>query len=445
MAASPSTSSSSPSTSDSTPSSVYDVTEEKSNGTRLARLLIDVGTHVLRKILHSIHPPNTLENVLKKNRGRLQKKVRFDDQRENLFPPSGDPPDSATFDLTLLHLLIREICYLPAPLTGWHKMPAEDDESLEANVTRIKCFRNELWHSVSTGVPNDVFDDKWKKISAALEAIEIHVYRKKIQGLKNDSIDHRTRRKVEDQVEQWRKQQEEAEPISEPCSYLPDKIPDERMFGRSQEVQQVKEYVQNETFSVVVITGGPGFGKTTVVKALAHELAKPENRKTVLFCSLLSKKLFNEVATEMIHSCGKIYTQLPENPGQWLKDWSKRVQTQVTFVLDNADGVLESEDRNSFLSTLGAIRKLSKQKVTFVITSRKTLQDPDLQSRVVRLDQLSTEEAKKILVSRVDDRDIRNKLSKTERIVELWRFALSGHFFQTTPKRSSLNTLKKNP
>ena len=298
-------------------------------------------------------------------------------------------------------------------------MPAEDDESLEANVTRIKCFRNELCHSVSTGVPNDVFDDKWKKISAALEAIEIHVYRKKIQGLKNDSIDHRTRRKVEDQVEQWRKQQEEAEPISEPCSYLPDKIPDERMFGRSQEVQQVKEYVQNETFSVVVITGGPGFGKTTVVKALAHELAKPENRKTVLFCSLLSKKLFNEVATEMIHSCGKIYTQLPENPGQWLKDWSKRVQTQVTFVLDNADGVLESEDRNSFLSTLGAIRKLSKQKVTFVITSRKTLQDPDLQSRVVRLDPLSTEEAKKILVSRVDDRDIRNKLSKTERIVEL--------------------------
>ena len=423
MAASSSSSSSSAPPCVSIGSSVYAVLDEKTNGTRLARLLIDVGTHVLRKFLHSIYPPETLENVLKKNRVRLQilktKKVIFDHQWENLFPPLGDPPDSSTFDITLLQLLIREVCYLPAPLTGWHKMPAEDDESLAANITRIKCFRNELCHSVSTGIPTSEFEDKWNKISMALEAIEIHVYREKIQGLKNDSIDYRTRQDVENQVEQWRKQQEEAEPISEPCSYLPDKIPDERMFGRSQEVQQVKEYAQTGTVSVVVITGGPGFGKTTVAKAVAHELAKPENRQTVLFCSLLSKKTFNEVATEMIHSCGKIYTQLPENAEQWLKDWSKQVQTEVTFVLDNADGVLESEDRNSFLSTLSAIRKLSKQKVTFVITSRKTLQDPDLQSRVVRLDPLSTEEAKKILVSRVDDRDIRNKLSKTERIVEL--------------------------
>ena len=423
MAASSSSSSSSASPCVSIGSSVYAVSDEKTNGTRLARLLIDVGTHVLRKFLHSIYPPETLENVLKKNRVRLQilktKKVIFGHQWEKLFPPSGDPPDSSTFDITLLHLLIREVCYLPAPLTGWHKMPAEGEESLEANITRIKCFRNELCHSVSTGIPNSEFEDKWNKISTALEAIEIHVYREKIQGLKNDSIDHRTRQEVEIQVEQWRKQQEEAEPISEPRSYLPDKIPDERMFGRSQEVQQVKEYVQTGTVSVVVITGGPGFGKTTVAKAVAHELVKPENKQTVLFCSLLSKKTFNEVATEMIHSCGKISTQLPENPDQWLKDWSKQVQTQVTFVLDNADGVLESKDRNSFLSTLRAIRKLSKQKATFVVTSRKTLQDPDLPSKAVRLDPLSPEEAKKILLSRVNDEEIRKKLSKTEKIVEL--------------------------
>ena len=107
-----------------TGSTVYDASEEKTNGTRLARLLIDVGTHVLRKFLHSIYPPETLENVLKKNRARLQEKVRFDDQWENLFPPSGDPPDSTKFDITLLHLLIREVCYLPVPLNGWHKMPA---------------------------------------------------------------------------------------------------------------------------------------------------------------------------------------------------------------------------------------------------------------------------------------------------------------------------------
>ena len=363
--------------------------------------------------------------MLKKNRAKFQylksKRVIFDDQWQKLFPSSGDPPDSKTFDITLLHLLIREVCYLPVPLTGWHKMPAEDDESLEANVTRIKCFTNELCDSVSTGISNYEFEDKWNKIASSLEAIKISVYRQKIQGLKNDHIDDGTRQLVEDQVEQWQKlqQKDEFEPISQLGSYVPDMLPQERMFGRSQELQQVREHVESGTFSVVLITGGPGFGKTTLAKEVARDLAKPENGKTVLFCRLLSKKTFNAVATEMIHSCGKIYTQLPKRPDQWLKDWSKHIQKPVTFVLDNADGVLESEEKTPFLRILSEMRKLSQKKVTFVITSRKQFKDADLPSKDVRLSPLSSEQAQKVLVSRVNVEEIRKKLSKTKAIVEL--------------------------
>ena len=373
----------------STSSSVYDTSEEKTNGTRLARLLIDGGTHVLKKFLDSVYPPPALDIVLKNNNARFKylksKHLIFDNQWEKLFPSSGDPPDSKTFDITLLHLLIREVCKIPAPLTGWHKMPAEDDESLEANITRIKCFRNELCHSVSTGIATDEFEDKWNKIASSLEAIEIRAFQKKIEGLKDDPIDHGTRQSVEDQVEKWRKfqEQEELEPISQLGSYLPDMLPQKLMFGRSRELQQVREYVENGTASVVLITGGPGFGKTTVAKAVAHDLAKRDDGKTVLFCRLLSKKTFNEVATEMIHSCSKIHTQLPENPTQWLNDWSKQIQKPVTFVLDNADSVLETaEDQDSFLSILSTMRELSKQKVTFVITSRKTFKHSDPQRKL---------------------------------------------------------------
>ena len=119
-------------------SSLYDVSVEKTNGTRLVRLLVDGGTHVLREVLHSVHRPATLQHVLNNNfrilHGLRSRRVISDDQWENLFPPSGDPPDSKTFDITLLHLLLREICCLTVPPAGWHKMPTDTDISLEANI-----------------------------------------------------------------------------------------------------------------------------------------------------------------------------------------------------------------------------------------------------------------------------------------------------------------------
>ena len=405
-------------------SSAYAVSEDKTNGTRLARLLVDVGTHVLRKVLHSVHPPATLQHVLNNNLHKLQslksKRVIFHDQWETIFPPSGDPPDSKTFDITLLHLLLREICHLTAPPTGWHKMPVDGDVSLEANIVRIKCFRNELCHSVSTGIPNGEFEDKWNKISSTLKELQASIYENKIQVLKNDPIDHDLTKRVEEQIEQWKREhQDVGEVMSQLRSCLPDKMPEYCMFGRAQEIKQVKDFVLSGTVAVVLITGGPGFGKTTVAKKVAQELTQPDNERTVLFCSLVTKKTFIEVATEMIHLCDRIHTHVPENPEQWLKDWSKQIKTQVTFVLDNADGVLESKDRSSFLNMLRAVRLSSRQNVTFVVTSRKTFNDADLQPKVVGLKLVSVEEAKNILISRVSDKGVRLKLTRAEKIVEL--------------------------
>ena len=92
---------------------------------------------------------------------------------------------------------------------------------MEANIARIKCFRNELCHSVSTSIPTEEFEDKWNTIASSLEAIKIGVYRKKIQALKNDLIDHKTRKRVEEEVEKWQQFKEQYELLF-PTSGLPD-------------------------------------------------------------------------------------------------------------------------------------------------------------------------------------------------------------------------------
>ena len=357
--------------------SLYAVSEEKTNGTRLTRLLVDGGTHVLREVLHSIYPHDKLQIVLSKNRRKLQGLRIYDSQWEKLFPSSGDPPDSDTFDISLLHLLVGEICHLTAPLTGWHKMPAEDDDSVEANIARIKCFRNELCHSTSTGVPNDEFEEKWKQLSSCLETLQLYAYRQKIERLKSDPIDHDIQRRMEEQVDHWEQLdnelllfETEQKSIKVP-SFLPDELSDELMFGRLQEIQQVTKAIQSGSVSVVWITGGPGFGKTTVASKAARELNRLERERAILFCSLRCTKRFHDAAILMTLICSKNQTHLPEKPKQWLLNWSKQQVSKVTFVLDNADDVLEYDDTNDFLNLLEEMKRFSENKATFISTSRK--------------------------------------------------------------------------
>jgi len=152
---------------------------EKTNGAKLSRLLIDGGTTVLRNIFDGFHSPPNLAAGLNANyptlNTLLKKKVLRTVQWDQLFPPGGATPDSKTFDITLLFLLLTNICGLFPPPLGWHIIPPPSDNSLEANLIRIKFFRNELYGHVSTtGVDTPTFNALWQEISAVLVALGLN-------------------------------------------------------------------------------------------------------------------------------------------------------------------------------------------------------------------------------------------------------------------------------
>ena len=149
---------------------------EKTNGAKLRRLLIDGGTTVLKNVFDRYYPPANLAadlNVQYKALRRLfRRRILNKPQWDKLFPPSGAKPDSISFDITLLFLLLTNICGLSPPLSGWHTKPPSSDTSLEANLTRMKFFRNELYGHVSTtGVDKPTFEVLWQELSAVLVAL----------------------------------------------------------------------------------------------------------------------------------------------------------------------------------------------------------------------------------------------------------------------------------
>jgi len=149
---------------------------EKTNGAKLNRLLIDGGTTVLRNVFNRFHPPAKLAARLKKKRvilhSLLRRQFLHEPQWDLLFPPDGATPDSKTFNISLLFLLLIKICGLEPPLSGWHKLPPSSDTSLEANITRIRLYHNVIYSSArSTGVETAVFNVKWREVSAALVSL----------------------------------------------------------------------------------------------------------------------------------------------------------------------------------------------------------------------------------------------------------------------------------
>ncbi|XP_013395173.1 uncharacterized protein LOC106162424 isoform X2 [Lingula anatina] len=157
---------------------------EKENYFRM-HLLLEHATDVLRDVLRTqlkaaypglFDPSKTdklfdvLDNLQVKHTLLLLKnrKVRNSSQMKLLYP-SGTPSTTVTtqdLDITLAVVLLRNITNLN-PHAKWENPPASDT-SIEANIGRVKTYRNQLSHGQRLGITDTAFQAEFNALKQVL-------------------------------------------------------------------------------------------------------------------------------------------------------------------------------------------------------------------------------------------------------------------------------------
>ena len=163
-------------------------TKETTNYARLCRVLVDVGTLALRDCFDSICTPVILHTLLASSRSALQslrsRRIINVTQWGKLFPAIPASLSSRDFDVTLLMTLLRNICGLSPPATGWDMLPAATDLSREADIARVKYFRNTVYaHAENASVDDVTFNTYWKEIRDTL--VRLGGARYKVKCIRN--------------------------------------------------------------------------------------------------------------------------------------------------------------------------------------------------------------------------------------------------------------------
>ena len=182
--------------------------KETTNYARLCRLLVGVGSQVLRDTFDAIHPPVTLQSILRHQRIHETLQVLVKRRAlnpalwETLYPIDPSSVSSANFDILLLFILLCNICGLSPPATGWDSLPSTADVSKEANIARLKYYHNVVYDNTSQASVDDAtFNSHWQDISDAIIGLGGVTYKSAIDKLKNERMDSLIKVKMKEMMQ----------------------------------------------------------------------------------------------------------------------------------------------------------------------------------------------------------------------------------------------------
>ena len=184
--------------------------EKRTNYARLCRLLVEVSSHVLRETFNKKRPPGNLHTVLStpKVHDALQelkrRKVLNPSQWGKLYPAMKSSVSSRDFDITLLMVLLRTMCGLVLPDGDWDTLPPAADPTLEADIFRIKYYRNTVYsHASEASIDDPTFNQYWQDIQDALVRLGGAGLQSTIDDLKKECMDPDLEEHYRELLKQW--------------------------------------------------------------------------------------------------------------------------------------------------------------------------------------------------------------------------------------------------
>lgn len=143
------------------------------NYLRLCQLISIVCNDLFRDILSRYIKPADLRSELDNNKQKLVKFLNKQ-QQDLIYPATGNTSLTAKdFDITIIYILLRNICNIPSHRAGWGNRPAKGDKSIAAGIEIIRLTRNLiLGHSCSGMIEDPVFETHWKELRNVVVQIE---------------------------------------------------------------------------------------------------------------------------------------------------------------------------------------------------------------------------------------------------------------------------------
>lgn len=168
---------------------------------KIVRLLVDVGTEVVRELFYHYKPRDDIKSFFKSStiidelRTLRRKNVLNQTQLDNLL----DGPDPDQFDISLLVTLLTNLSKfsVECPKNGWNKKIQDDDHSLGADLIRLRDIRNTLiGHRPNARISEEVFEKLWKlaeevllRLATCLGEEHESKFREKIQLYKSADLE----------------------------------------------------------------------------------------------------------------------------------------------------------------------------------------------------------------------------------------------------------------